>query len=299
MADECASLFSAATSFGEQRECVGGVTLDGVEPSFPGCQPGVFAVGPQGHCLSLPANRDLSRQSSRQELNLPRPAYQTGASPLGHGWKSGRDRTRTCKKLSPRPPSKRVESPISAPFLTSCPGRTRTCNRPVNSRPHNHCATGHSGRTLSKMPPGVEPDSLALQASASPSGPGIVLQSQRWESNPHPALYESAAQPFELRRPQYPRQESNLISDLRTVVCLRHTPRTSKLQGLDLNQQPTGSEPVVPPIELPWKPSVAEAGLEPARLKTPDSESGASAIPPLGPTLDQYPRRDLNPRSPA
>ena len=26
------------------------------------------------------------RQSSRQELNLPRPAYQTGTSPLGHGW---------------------------------------------------------------------------------------------------------------------------------------------------------------------------------------------------------------------
>ncbi len=27
------------------------VTLDGVEPSFPGCHPGVFAVGPQGQCI--------------------------------------------------------------------------------------------------------------------------------------------------------------------------------------------------------------------------------------------------------
>src|SRR5690242_17276000 len=61
-------------------------------------------------------------QSSRQELNLPRPAYQTGASPLGHGWGSGRDRTRTCKGCSPRPLSKRVPSCLLArPSVTAVP----------------------------------------------------------------------------------------------------------------------------------------------------------------------------------
>ena len=54
-----------------------------------------------------------------------------------------------------------------------------------------------------------------------PGRPALAssCKSQRWESNPHPSPYESAAQPIELRRRQYPRQESNLIPDLRTVVC--------------------------------------------------------------------------------
>jgi hypothetical protein len=29
-----------------------------------------------------------------------------------------------------------------------CPGRTRTCTRPVNSGPHHRCATGHQFRGL-------------------------------------------------------------------------------------------------------------------------------------------------------
>jgi hypothetical protein len=70
---------------------------------------------------------------------------------------------------------------------------------------------------------------------------------------------------------------------MRSIARAPHS-EDGKLQGLDLNQQLTGSEPVVLPIELPWKKSVAEAGLEPARPHgTPGSEPGASAIPPLGP----------------
>jgi hypothetical protein len=83
--------------------------------------------------------------------------------------------------------------------------------------------------------------------------------------------------------PQQKRYTRRINLFMRSIARAPHS-EDGKFQGLDLNQQLTGSEPVVLPIELPWKKSVAEAGLEPARPHgTPGSEPGASAIPPLGP----------------
>ncbi len=82
------------------------VTLDGVEPSSPGCNPGVFAVGPQSHCFALavqpvgvePTSARVSdgRLAARPRLEkaegtgleparaFASPAFQTGAiMPVG------------------------------------------------------------------------------------------------------------------------------------------------------------------------------------------------------------------------
>ena len=53
------------------------------------------------------------------------------------------------------------------------------------------------------------------------------VEGGRWESNPHnPGSQPGPATAWV--RPQYPREESNLIRDLRTVACVHHTPGTTR-----------------------------------------------------------------------
>lgn len=56
-------------------------------------------------------------------------------------------------------------------------------------------------------------------------------QKRRWESNPLRAALQAAASPSGsgVNNWECPRQESNLDLDLRRVVCLPHTPRTSRI----------------------------------------------------------------------
>ena len=94
----------------------------------------------------------------------------------------------------------------------------------------------------SETPVGVEPTSTGLQPVAWPSGSSV----------------------------EYPRQESNLISDLRTVVCLRHTPRMFPQSAA--TNSPCGNR-THPSSLRGWRPSpideraakVRRAGVEPAQ----------------------------------
>ncbi len=127
------------------------VIPDGLEPSLPGCEPGVVATGPRDQIRAKRATTVRERvngsrtapirsrlvptsnalgwirttglhhvrvastpllhedKSSRQESNLPEPAYQTGAWPLGHSWK------RPVRGLNPsHPVDGRADTPASS-----------------------------------------------------------------------------------------------------------------------------------------------------------------------------------------
>ena len=54
----------------------------------------------------------------------------------------------------------------------------------------------------------------------------LIVSRRRWESNPLDAALQAAATPCDISVIQCPCQASNLIYDLRRVVCIHHTPRT-------------------------------------------------------------------------
>jgi hypothetical protein len=110
--------------------------------------------------------------------------------------------------LSPRPVSNRVPSCLLArPSVSSCPGRTRTCNHLLNRQPHNPLCYG----TVSSVPAaGVEPAAFAFSARRSYhlSYTGVQQRSW-WESNPRQAVLQTAALPLDHRIMQSRRWDSN------------------------------------------------------------------------------------------
>ena len=106
---------------------------------MPGCEPGVVAAGPRDQMPSggfeppastmsgWRAHRCSTRtESSRQESNLPEPAYQTGAWPLGHSWK------RPVRGLNPsHPVDSRAGTPASSQGGKD--GRIRTLSARVGA----------------------------------------------------------------------------------------------------------------------------------------------------------------------
>lgn len=97
----------------------------------------------------------------------------------------------------------------------------------------------------------------------------ILPQSGRQESNLQQAAYQTAASPLGLSPivNQYPREDSNLNLDLRTVACVRHTagmssvPRPGFEPGTPRSKR--GMISVSPPGH---HPSAEGEGVEPSRL---------------------------------
>ena len=123
-------------------------------------------VRPTGATKILPPEKGThptsrQRQSSRQESNLPEPAYQTGAWPLGHSWK------RPVRGLNPsHPVDSRADTPASSQGGKD--GRIRTLSARVGA------ALLSQEHILTSVPrPGLEPGtprSKRGMISVSPSG---------------------------------------------------------------------------------------------------------------------------------
>src|SRR5947207_3400769 len=65
-----------------------------------------------------------------------------------------------------------------------------------------------------------------------------IVQSQRWDSNPHPPLYESGARPIELRRQvSTPARSRTWTSTFGGSRDVRFTTRVDKFRGLESSQR--------------------------------------------------------------
>ncbi len=130
---------------------------EGLEPSLPGSEPGGLPISlPPSllsfrHCFSLkvrgeglePSQPDS--KSGSLPLADPRecpagvepacPGWEPGACPLGQGYLQRKERESNPQGLAASPRFERgAIAELACPSVCSCPGRTRTCNRPVNSR---------------------------------------------------------------------------------------------------------------------------------------------------------------------
>ena|GEM_PF-6330510 len=77
----------------------------------------------------------------------------------------------------------------------------------------------------------------------------LVGQRRRWESNPLETALQAVALPSGsgTKIKECPRQESNLVYDLRRVACIHHTPRTCSLPRRGIEPRPTASKTVTHP----------------------------------------------------
>jgi hypothetical protein len=131
------------------------------------------------------------------------------------------------------------------PPMLNRAGRSRTCLRPrIRRLPHRSAsarsrqrpgrdsnpsrlfdkqvATPAASQGVSARTEGFEPSACGLEPHCSPRS--TSLWGGRWESNPRSPVHSRVPIPLRVR-PQYPREESNLTSDLRRVVCYQYTSR--------------------------------------------------------------------------
>ena len=111
-------------------------------------------------------------------------------------------------------------------------------------------------------PVGIEPTNPCWEHGKLPLHHGRD-QSRRWESNPHPSPYESAAQPVELRRPPSTSDQggSRTLSDeFLRLACLPIAPpgRMIQYRWLGSNQRPIPYERSALPTELHRYPSLRD-----------------------------------------
>ena len=169
----------------------------------------------------------------------------------------------------------------------------RSVQRDLNPRIHHGKVAGCQATSWTRAVPaaGIEPAPSRLQRDARPSSCTGILQSQRWDSNPHTPPYDSGTRPVEHRwldrgwpvgveptqpgsqpgpatvwvRPQYPWQESNLHNfRLRRAACLRHTPGTRTVPRPGVEPGPAPSEGAMMSLSPPGQ-RVTREGLEPSR----------------------------------
>ena len=179
------------------------VVPDGVEPSFPGCDPSVVAVGPRdrvGEWTHPESHRDFQRAELASSCWTMSPSFRSGSRG-----------TRTHKSLWRPPVFKTGSSSSRMTSVTSCGSWNRTngllvqsqASLPTATIPHRLFSSGGRNRTYGLLvqsqaslptattpecgecPAGIEPASPAWKAGASADRPRAhVVKRKGRESNP-------------------------------------------------------------------------------------------------------------------
>src|SRR5262245_52991548 len=193
-------------------------------------------------------------QSSRQESNLPRPAYQTGTSPLGHGWKQA-----PCTGLEP----------VSA---------VRQTDR------HTRCVTGHRARTE-----GVEPSAYGLEPHCSPRSTSLTIRASSGSRTRASTLGRWQAAVTSRTRRNRASQHSHELPESNRLLHLRKMalkPISKFVRCVRRARSPvpaTGVEPVPPVLQTGARPlelhrnhfTVSSPGIEPGP-RPPEGRVGPS-----------------------